>query len=123
METAAEARTLVAVQEVLLELQKKDDDVYQWAKQHLTFTPLEPAIQRAATEIVNRFPGFINVQRTRSVADPFVIAFARVNSLTVVTAERPSGSTRRPRIPDVCSGLSIRCVSLLQLFRDLGWTF
>jgi hypothetical protein len=41
------------------------------------------------------------------VADPFVIALERVPGLTVVTAERASGSLQKPRIPDVCTGVGV----------------
>jgi integrase len=39
------------------------------------------------------------------VADPFVIALARVHGLTVVTAERASGSPQKPRIRTSASAL------------------
>ena len=89
---------------MLLELERQDDDVFAWAKPHVTFMPLEDEIQ-AATEILAKFPQLVNTRRSRSVADPFVIALARGQRLTVVTAERASGSPLKPRIPDVCAGL------------------
>jgi hypothetical protein len=39
---------------VLLELERQDDDVFAWAKRHVTFMPLEDEI-RAATEILAKF--------------------------------------------------------------------
>jgi hypothetical protein len=44
----------------------------------------------SATEILAKFPQLVNTRRSRSVADPFVIALARVQGLAVVTAERAS---------------------------------
>ena len=46
---------------------------------------LEDEIQASATEILAKFPQLVNMRRSRSVADPFVIALARVQGLTVVT--------------------------------------
>ncbi len=110
METAAADGTIVAVQDVLLELERQDDDVFAWAKRHVTFMPLEYEIQASATEILTKCPQLVNTRRSRSVADPFVIALERVQGLTVVTAERASGSPQKPRIPDVCAGVGVKCV-------------
>jgi hypothetical protein len=123
MESAAADGTIVAVQDVLLELERQDDDVFAWAKRHVTFLPLEDAIQTSATEILARFPQLVNTRRSRSVADPFVIALARVQGLTVVTAERASGSLQKPRIPDVCASLGVNCLTMLGMFKELGWQF
>ncbi len=105
------------------ELERQDDDVFAWAKRHVTFVALEDEIQARATEILARFPQLVNTRRSRSVADPFVIALARVQGLTVVTAERGSGSPQKPRIPDVCAGVGVKCVPLLGMFKELGWQF
>ena len=78
MEAAAADGTIVAVQDVLLELERQDDDVFAWAKRHVTFVQLEDEIQASATEILARFPQLVNTRRSRSVADPFVIALAQV---------------------------------------------
>jgi hypothetical protein len=72
---------------VLLELERQDDDVFAWAKRHVTFMPLRNEIQASATEILTKFPQLVNTRRSRSVADPFVIALARVQGLTVVSAD------------------------------------
>jgi hypothetical protein len=50
---------------------------------------LEDEIQASATEILAKFPQLVIMRRSRSVADPFVIALARVQGLTVVTWRRP----------------------------------
>jgi hypothetical protein len=80
---------------VLLELERQDDDVFAWAKRHVTFIPLEDEIQ-AATEFLAKFPQLVNTRRSRSVADPFVIALARGQRLTVVTG----GWVAQPEGPD-----------------------
>jgi hypothetical protein len=60
----------------------------------------------------------VNTRQSRSVADPFVIALAHVQGLTMVTAERASGSPQKPRIPDVCAGIGVKCVPLLGMFKE-----
>jgi hypothetical protein len=52
MEAAVADGTIVAVQDVLLELERQDDDVFAWAKRHVTFVALEDEIQASATEIL-----------------------------------------------------------------------
>lgn len=123
MEAAGAGGLLVAVQDVLFELEKKDDDVHNWAKQHMTFVPLDTAIQKAARKILGRFPNLVNPRRSRSLADPFVIALAQVQGFTVVTAERASTSAQKPRIPDVCAAIAVPCLPLLGMFKELGWKF
>lgn len=115
---------LGATVEVLLELEKKDDEVADWARRHSDlFIPIDADIQIALVEILQRFSRLVNTQRNRSMADPWVIALARVRGCTVITGEAPSGNLDRPKIPDVCRALDIRCISLLQLFREERWVF
>jgi len=37
--------------------------------------------------------------------------------------ETLSNNLNKPRIPDVCGVLGIRCINLVQFARDQGWTF
>lgn len=118
-------RELIAPDEVLRELEKKEGDaLHQWAKGNAAlFQPLDADVQRATTEILTAFPRLVDSRRDRSMADPFVIALAKVRACTVVTGERNAGTNERPRIPNVCGSLSIRCIGLLGLMRDKKWTF
>lgn len=101
---------------------KKDDEVAKWAQQHTKlFIPIDDEIQLALAEILQRFTRLVNTQRNRSMADPWVIALAQVRDCTVVTGEAPSGNLDRPKIPDVCQALGIRCINLLKLFREERW--
>ena len=60
-------------------------------------------------------------EKQRFAADPFIIAAARLQSLTIVTEERPTGSINRPNIPDVCGDYGISYINLLQLIRAEAW--
>lgn len=119
-----EAGRLIASEEVLIELAKKDDGAHAWAKQHgLMAQPIDEPTQLAVREVLARFDRLVNTQKNRSAADPFVIALAKVRQATVITGERSPGTPNRPRIPDVCRTLGIPCISLLELFRAEGWKF
>ena len=113
---------LRATEEVLYELEKKDDEVYKWACHHQNmFIPTNERIQEAVRFILREYTRLIDTRKNRSGADPFVIALALVESLSVVTAENISGSLEKPKIPDVCGALGIRCLNMLELFREQGW--
>jgi hypothetical protein len=115
---------LVATEEVLLELKKRDDAVYRWAlKQRSMFRLLDDRIQMAVADVLMHHPRLVGARANRSGADAFVIALAAVEHCTVVTGESATNSTSRPNIPDVCAAMEIRCISLLQLIREQGWVF
>lgn len=117
-------RRLVAPQEVLLELSKNDDELHKWARlQDGFFCDLDEATQIATAEILAKFPKLVNNERNRSIADPFVIALAKVRNCVVITGEKRRGNPERPKIPDVCDGYKIKCINLLELIRVEGWQF
>lgn len=110
-------------QVVLDELSKKDDELHKWAKARKPlFQPLTEEIQKATAEILGRFPRMMEEGRDRNTADPFVIAMAKVEGLTVVTNER-AGTEKKPRIPFICQHYGIRCLGLVAFLRELGWKF
>jgi hypothetical protein len=56
------------------------------------------------------------------VADPFVIARAKVADGVVVTQEQPKGGTSA-KIPDVCKHFGIGCTNLEGFMEREGWQF
>ncbi len=113
---------LIATEEVLRELEGKDDDVHKWAKAcEAMFAPVDAQIQVEVSGIMQQFPGLVDAQRNRSRADPFVIGLARIGGHTVVTGEKPSGRPQKPNIPDVCTAIGVPCIGLLEMFRRQGW--
>lgn len=116
--------TLIASSEVLVEMKRKDDDVYRWCKrQSRMFVALDDAIQTEAKAILAAHQRLIDTRNGRSGADPFVIAVAKVRNASVLTDERPSNSLERPKIPDVCKALGIECCRLSEVFERAGLTF
>lgn len=115
---------LRATEEVLEELKRKDDDVFKWAKLHMEmFVPIDESTQEIVTTILKDFEKLVDTRKNRSFADPFVIALAHLNKCTIVSGEKGTGNPDRPKIPDVCRALGIRCISLLELIRREGWSF
>lgn len=51
------------------------------------------------------------------VADYYLVAHAYAAKHTVITHEVPSASTRKIKIPDVCIGLGIKCMTPYEMLR------
>lgn len=115
---------LIATEEVLFDLKRKDDDVYKWAYEHRQmFIPIDEEIQKVVKDILLKHKKLIDTRKNRSGSDPFVIALAKIKDCNVITGEKPTNSIDRPNIPDVCNALGIRWLSMLELFREQGWRF
>ena len=111
---------LIATDEVLTELGKKQDELFKWAKTKSgLFVPLDHQLQQAGAAILAQFPSLVDLNTGRGAADPFVIALAQVRGFIVVTAERSKPT--KPKIPDACGALGVPCIGLLELFRAEGW--
>ena len=124
IEESIDGGVLVASEEVLIELEKKHDKVYEWAcKRKHMFVPTDEKIQEAVRSILRDYNRLVDTRRNRSGADPFVIALAMVKRLSVVTAENPTGRPESPKIPDVCDALGIQWLNMIALFREQGWQF
>lgn len=113
---------VIAVDEVLREIARKDDELHAWCKSHPNlFTPITEEVQVAAAEVIAAVPSLVDLNKGRGQADPFVVALARVRAATVVTQE-PTKPTS-PRIPDACRRFSVPCISLLDFIRRMRWRF
>jgi hypothetical protein len=116
--------TLRASEEVGHDLAKKSDDLHRWTQaQAGLFIPSDERVQEAAAGVLAVQPKLIDTRKGRSASDPFVIAAAQVHGGSVLTEEKASGSTTRPKIPDVCKALGVPVVNLLDLIRQQGWVF
>ncbi len=115
---------LLASEEVLFELEKRDDEIFNWAKNKTDlFIPIDENIQKIVSDILAKFPKLIDQRKNRSGADPFIIALAIQNNCYVISGEGFSKKLDRPKIPDVCQQLKVGCLNMLQMFRNEGWIF
>lgn len=112
---------LFVVDEVSRELERKDDEVYQWVmNRRAMIVPLDEELLRIGATIINRFKSLTASKSAMSgSADPYVISLAQQRQWVVVSAEKPKPS--RPRIPDVCRALGIPCITMVEMFRKEGW--
>lgn len=120
------AGELISPEEVLNDLRVGDDDVFAWANARAEmFVPLDEPIQIATAEVLAVYVDWIPADRSRNVADAFVVALARVRNCPVVSGEHWSNSPNpaRVKIPNVCDGLGMRHMTFLEMVRELGWAF
>lgn len=118
----AKSGVIVAPADVRLELERQKDDLFDWAKGvPELFKDSDRAVMEAFTEIVNAHPDFLKVNSTKSGADPFVVAFAIVHGLPVVTYETLAKQNAAPKIPNVCNARGIPCVSVVDVLRAEGF--
>ena len=120
-----DAGELIATEEVLYDVEKKEDSLYQWLRQReKLFKEVGDEIQVAVAKILARFPRLLDTRRGRSGSDPFVIALAMVEKCTtVVTQESQTNNPDKPNIPDACIAFGIKPITLLDLIRAKGWKF
>jgi len=122
MDYAARAGQIWLIDEVVAELKRKDDGIYQWVKSREDMiVPIDQDIQKRLVNIMRTYPRLVDTKRNRSGCDPWVIALDQTRGLSVVTAEKASGSLAKPKIPDTCRDLNIPCVELIEFFRKQGW--
>ena len=108
---------IVSVKEVFNEITKKEDVLATWAKEKKNVLFLESTVEELqfVREIfeVRHFQAIIRKKQQlqgKPVADPFVIARARISGGCVVTQEK---STRNAaKIPNVCNHFGIDCINL-----------
>ena len=115
---------LRASQMVLVELERIEDELHQWAVACTDlFVEIDDGQQRTMRAILAEFRGLVPPGEDRVNADPYVIALAIRKGHTVISQERASGNPDRPKIPNVCAARGVRCMDFLGLIEQQGWTF
>lgn len=104
--------------EVLRELGRQSDALYEWAcGSDEMFVELDADQALKSKEIVNAFPNLVKPNSTKSAADPFVIALAEVAKVPVVTYETKARKTEAPKIPNVCEARGLQVISIVDVLR------
>jgi hypothetical protein len=120
-----ESGRIIVPREVLSELEKKYDEVAAWARERRDrFVYPSEEVQRRSGEIY----GLLSNPAGRDQADPFVIAEAEDRGFAVVTYEGRSFSGEKTRnwdrrMPGICNGIGVECVTLPESLAGLGGSF
>ncbi len=129
LDDLAEEETIVSVREVYNELKQTSgsDFVQQWVdlNKHLFAKPSNAellVVQRIlAVPHFQTIIGAKAVLRGTPVADPFVVAAAKVKNGTVITQEK--NKPNAAKVPNVCQHFGIPCMDLQAFMTQQGWTF
>jgi hypothetical protein len=110
---------------VFTELSQMDDDLFTWSKGFRdAFVDPSPEVQAVAGDIQALLPN----PGVRDKADPWVIAEAKIHSLTVVTYEGVTFAgaptlKANTKMPGLCQNLGVSCVILPVALGALGGSF
>jgi len=122
MDNAAGTGVIFVIDEVVRELEKKEDGAHQWVKARTAMiVAIDEKIQQHVTRIMAKHSRLVDSKKNRSGCDPWVIALALERKLTVVTGEKASNNLSKPKIPDVCKDLGLACIGIVDFFREQGW--
>lgn len=121
--------SLISTREVLNEIERGEADphVNQWlkARKHIFTIPTAGELRFVATIFqVAHFHALIGQKQSLTgtpVADPFVIACAKIRPGTVVTEERFKPNAAK--IPNVCAHFGVPCINLEEFMQAQGWSF
>lgn len=122
MDVSAKNGEVFVIEEVLRELERKDDGIHKWIKEREAMVvPIDAEVQEYVVEIMSKYSRLVDSKKNRSVGDPWVIALAQARGFTVVTGEKSTGTLLKPKIPDVCRDLGVPCIEIVDFFRRQGW--
>jgi hypothetical protein len=121
LKTSNSQEAVFSIEKVKAEL--TDDDVVVWAAQYGDEFFLAPDAEvSAALATVSQWvtsrtfePAAINT--FLQVADYYLVAHALAKGYSVVTHEVPANSVKKIKIPNVCIGLGIKCVTPFEMLR------
>jgi hypothetical protein len=112
-----------SIEKVGDEINAGSDELSEWAQsQGPTFfikpdAAILPALRNVSTWITGQSYEPSAVNTFLQVADYYLVAHALAHDLTIVTHEKPSQSTKKIKIPEVCIGLNIKFMSPYEMLR------
>lgn len=117
------AGAVFSVEKVGTELEAGSDELSVWAAERGDAFFLEPdpvslpALAAVSAWVTGQGYAAAAVNTFLQVADYYLVAYALAHSHIVVTHEIPSDSLRKVKIPNVCIGLGIKCVTPFEMLR------
>ncbi|MBI5000853.1 MAG: DUF4411 family protein [Euryarchaeota archaeon] len=114
---------LIAPDEVLAELEAREDQLLEWARDHRQMFKMLDGDQIAVlAEILDEYPpGVADTLSETPIADPFVVALAKAADGKVVSSEKTDKN--KVKIPDVCAKFGVPHRSILEFLREKKWTY
>lgn len=101
-------------------------DQIAWAKSYKRIfqkynLPAEENVIRDIGSRGGHFVSFLQQQKAKSVhADPWLVAQAKVENLILITEEAVNSPKK---IPQVCTAVGVKSISILGLIQEEGWSY
>lgn len=119
---------LISPDEALHELERGDDELLQWVRQHRPmFKPIDDQVWALARDVAKGFPTLVDHTKLAADADAFVVALALAQPVSllsrcaVVAHERMRRG--KARIGDACAHYGLEYLSIQGMFEREGWQF
>lgn len=108
---------------------KTEDDLSKWLKR--STIPIHKPTENVIAcwkKILQTDPShrlLVDNIKGRSVADPWLIAYAMDTDSTVVTKENIDSAmnSKRVKIPNVCKNMDVRCIDDFEFIKEIGVKF
>lgn len=127
------SKRIVSIDRVLAELEDEGDELTEWATNEAPNTFFKQTEDKKVIDVFQEMvewvystPQFMPSARTEfaSVADGWILAYAKANKLTLVTHEEYSPQAkRRVPMPNVCVEFNIDYVNTFSMLEDLKAKF
>lgn len=117
------AQKVYSIEKVGDEIAAGGDSLADWAEQRVSGFFLEPdaemlpALSTVSDWAANQKYEAAAVSTFLQVADYYLIAHALAHGYTVVTHEIAAGTPKKIKIPNVCIGLRIKCMTPFEMLR------
>lgn len=118
-----DAGRVFSIEKVGDEIEAGGDELTDWARKRgegFFLPPDEPvlvALTRVSKWVVGQSYEPAAISGFFQVADYYLVAHAVAHGHVVVTHEVPSDGMRRVKIPNVCIGLKVKCVTPYEMLR------
>lgn len=111
------------------EIVKTDDDLSKWLKSSMIpIKKIDEQVTKCLKDIYSADPNhkyLVDNIKSRSLADPWVIAHALSENAIVVTKEEKvtAANSMKIKIPNVCEKMKVSWINDFQLIDELGISF
>lgn len=126
-------KRIISVREAFHEVEKRGDNLSKWAisNKEIFCLPNEDEARVVTQIFTNKhfqsLVGNKKILEGGAVADPFIIAKAKVENLTVVTTEGfnfdGSPKLNAPKIPNICHHFKVKCLNVEGFMDNEKWKF
>lgn len=115
--------------EVFVEITRTEDELAAWLKtSKIPVYNLNESVTKCLSTIFAANPShkfLVDSIKQRSLADPWVIAYAMSENACVVTKEEKvtASNSDKIKIPNVCENMNVRCINDFKFIREVSIRF